>query len=114
MVEQTEKAFPKQPKVFLSSKISEKGKRPGKGGNRFWKKIGLGFKTPRKAISGLFGLLCLIGLVNQSFVFMFFYLTTAISTRDKSARDRALCDCCVCLFYSDLTLLSYEQCLLLL
>ncbi|CAA6670147.1 unnamed protein product [Spirodela intermedia] len=35
MAEQTEKAFLKQPKVFL---------RPGKGGNRFWKSIGLGFK----------------------------------------------------------------------
>ncbi|KAH0923286.1 hypothetical protein HID58_023304 [Brassica napus] len=52
MAEQTEKAFLKQPKVFLSSKKSGKGKRPGKGGNRFWKNIGLGFKTPRDAIDG--------------------------------------------------------------
>ncbi|KAJ0254210.1 hypothetical protein HA466_0107490 [Hirschfeldia incana] len=73
LILQTEEAFLKQPKVFLSSKISGKGKRPGKGGNRFWKNIGLGFKTSREAISGLFGLLCLIGLVNQSFVFMFFF-----------------------------------------
>ncbi|PWA45195.1 hypothetical protein CTI12_AA519690 [Artemisia annua] len=29
-----------------------KGKRPGKGGNRFWKSVGLGFKTPREAIEG--------------------------------------------------------------
>ncbi|KAE8729535.1 40S ribosomal protein S11 [Hibiscus syriacus] len=50
MAEQTEKAFLKQPKVFLSSKKSGKGKRPGKGGNRYWKSIGLGFKTPREAI----------------------------------------------------------------
>ncbi|CAN6814756.1 unnamed protein product [Brassica oleracea var. botrytis] len=50
MAEQTEKAFLKQPKVFLSSKKSGKGKRPGKGGTRFWKNIGLGFKTPREAI----------------------------------------------------------------
>ncbi|WRX35297.1 Small ribosomal subunit protein uS17 - like 5 [Theobroma cacao] len=54
MAEQTEKAFLKQPKVFLSSKKSGKGKRPGKGGNRFWKSIGLGFKTPREAIDGLY------------------------------------------------------------
>jgi small subunit ribosomal protein S11e len=47
-------AFLKQPKVFLSSKISGKGKRPGKGGNRFWKNIGLGFKTPREAIDGAY------------------------------------------------------------
>ncbi|BBG95551.1 ribosomal protein S11-beta [Prunus dulcis] len=42
MAEQTEKAFLKQP----SSKKTGKGKRPGKGGNRFWKSVGLGFKTP--------------------------------------------------------------------
>jgi len=40
-----------------SSKKSGKGKRPGKGGNRFWKNIGLGFKTPREAIDGMFKLL---------------------------------------------------------
>ncbi|CAN6850730.1 unnamed protein product [Brassica oleracea var. botrytis] len=28
-------------------------KRPRKGGNHFWKNIGLGFKTPRDAIEGL-------------------------------------------------------------
>ncbi|KAK1269295.1 40S ribosomal protein S11 [Acorus gramineus] len=67
MAEQTEKAFLKQPKVFASlgydycahwgywtggdsSKKSGKGKMPGKGGNRFWKSVGLGFKTPREAI----------------------------------------------------------------
>ncbi|KAG6786621.1 hypothetical protein POTOM_008228 [Populus tomentosa] len=54
MAEQTEKAFLKQPRVFLSSKKSGKGKRPGKGGNRFWKSIGLGFKTPRDAIEGTY------------------------------------------------------------
>ncbi|KAE8735427.1 putative protein phosphatase 2C 27 [Hibiscus syriacus] len=54
MAEQTEKAFLKQPKVFLSSKKSGKGKRPGKGGNRYWKSIGLGFKTPREAIEGAY------------------------------------------------------------
>uniref|UniRef100_A0A0D9ZQK3 Small ribosomal subunit protein uS17 N-terminal domain-containing protein n=1 Tax=Oryza glumipatula TaxID=40148 RepID=A0A0D9ZQK3_9ORYZ len=54
MAEQTEKAFLKQPKVFLSSKKSGKGKKPGKGGNRFWKSIGLGFKTPREAIEGTY------------------------------------------------------------
>ncbi|KAF9613993.1 hypothetical protein IFM89_014793 [Coptis chinensis] len=52
MAEQTEKAYLKQPKVFLSSKKSGKGKRPGKGGNRFYKSIGLNLKTPREAIEG--------------------------------------------------------------
>ncbi|THU50660.1 hypothetical protein C4D60_Mb06t22620 [Musa balbisiana] len=51
MAEQTEKAFLKQPKV---SKKTGKGKRPGKGGNRFWKSIGLGFKTPKEAIEGTY------------------------------------------------------------
>ncbi|KAK3141529.1 hypothetical protein QOZ80_4BG0335090 [Eleusine coracana subsp. coracana] len=54
MAEQTERAFLKQPKVFLSTKKSGKGKKPGKGGNRFWKSIGLGFKTPREAIEGTY------------------------------------------------------------
>ncbi|KAI9107699.1 hypothetical protein K1719_021362 [Acacia pycnantha] len=49
-----EKAFLKQPKVFPSSKKSGKGKRPGKGENRSWKSIGLGFKTPREAIEGTY------------------------------------------------------------
>ncbi|KAG6495377.1 hypothetical protein ZIOFF_043180 [Zingiber officinale] len=53
-LKKTEKAFLKQPKVFLSSKKSGKGKKPGKGGNRFWKNIGLGFKTPREAIEGTY------------------------------------------------------------
>jgi len=39
---------------FGSSKKSGKGKRPGKGGNRFFKSVGLGFKTPREAIEGSF------------------------------------------------------------
>nr|POE67300.1 40s ribosomal protein s11-3 [Quercus suber] len=43
-----EKAFLKQPKVFLSSKKSGKAKRPGKGGSHYWKNIGLNFKTPRE------------------------------------------------------------------
>ncbi|MQL84260.1 hypothetical protein Taro_016753 [Colocasia esculenta] len=37
-----------------SSKKSGKGKRPGKGGNRFWKSIGLGFKVPREAVEGTY------------------------------------------------------------
>ncbi|KAK9098464.1 hypothetical protein Syun_025509 [Stephania yunnanensis] len=52
MAEQTEKAFLKQPNVFLSSKGLKKKRAPGKGGNRFSKSIGLGFKTPREATDG--------------------------------------------------------------
>ncbi|KAL5193418.1 hypothetical protein HKD37_20G055642 [Glycine soja] len=36
----------------LSSKKTRKGKSPGKGGNRFWKSLMVGFKTPREAIEG--------------------------------------------------------------
>eukprot|EP00246_Nothoceros_aenigmaticus_P012873 TRINITY_DN417_c0_g3_i1.p1 TRINITY_DN417_c0_g3~~TRINITY_DN417_c0_g3_i1.p1 ORF type:complete len:161 (-),score=21.22 TRINITY_DN417_c0_g3_i1:362-844(-) len=54
MAEQTERAFLKQPKVFLSSKLSKKGKAPGKAGQRFWKNVGLGFKTPREAVEGTY------------------------------------------------------------
>ncbi|KAH0970204.1 hypothetical protein GBA52_022360 [Prunus armeniaca] len=46
--QKTEKAFLKQPKVFISSKKSGKGKRPGKGGNRFWKSVGLGTYIDKK------------------------------------------------------------------
>jgi hypothetical protein len=36
----------------FSTKLSAKGKAPGKAGTRFWKNVGLGFKTPREAIEG--------------------------------------------------------------
>ncbi|KAI3467986.1 hypothetical protein Pfo_024649 [Paulownia fortunei] len=39
---------------ICSSKKSGKGKAPGKGGNRYWKNIGLSFKTPREAIEGTY------------------------------------------------------------
>ncbi len=38
--------------VACSTKKSSKGKAPGKAGTRFWKNVGLGFKTPREAIEG--------------------------------------------------------------
>ena len=49
----------KQPKVFLSTKKSGKGNRPGKGGNRYWKNVGLGFKTPREASEGILPIIML-------------------------------------------------------
>ena len=33
-------------------KVTRKGKIAGKGGNRWYKSVGLGFKTPREAIEG--------------------------------------------------------------
>jgi len=38
---------------MYSTKASARGKAPGKAGTRFWKNVGLGFKTPREAIEGM-------------------------------------------------------------
>eukprot|EP00897_Mesotaenium_endlicherianum_P001738 jgi/Mesen1/1592/ME000134S00715 len=51
---QTEKSFQKQLKVFLAGKKQSGLKAPGKAGNRFYKNVGLGFKTPREAIEGTY------------------------------------------------------------
>ncbi|XP_071542787.1 small ribosomal subunit protein uS17 isoform X1 [Panulirus ornatus] len=50
-MDQTEKAFQKQPTVFLNSKgVKEKGSKA----KRYLRKVGLGFKTPREAIDGTY------------------------------------------------------------
>nr|P42756.1 RecName: Full=Small ribosomal subunit protein uS17; AltName: Full=40S ribosomal protein S11 [Dunaliella tertiolecta]CAA46835.1 ribosomal protein S11 [Dunaliella tertiolecta] len=51
MAEQTEKAFQKQVGVTGCFKSKEK-KAPGKSGHRFFKNVGLNFKTPKEAIDG--------------------------------------------------------------
>jgi hypothetical protein len=38
--------------VFLNSKTKVKSARPGKGGRRWYKDVGLGFRTPKLAIEG--------------------------------------------------------------
>ena len=38
--------------VFLNSKTKVKSARPGKGGRRWYKDVGLGFRTPKTAIEG--------------------------------------------------------------
>jgi hypothetical protein len=50
----------------LSPKKITKGKKPGKGGNRFWKNIGLGFKTPREAVEGMNSFFSTLWLVLSS------------------------------------------------
>jgi hypothetical protein len=40
------------PPVFLNSKTKVKTSRPGKGGRRWYKDVGLGFRTPKTAIEG--------------------------------------------------------------
>ena len=48
---QTEKSFQKQLGVTGGFKSKDK-KAPGKSGHRYFKNVGLGFKTPREAIEG--------------------------------------------------------------
>ena len=40
--------------VFLNSKTKVKTARPGKNGRRWYKDVGLGFKTPKAAIEGTY------------------------------------------------------------
>ncbi|OAR02507.1 hypothetical protein LLEC1_05455 [Akanthomyces lecanii] len=49
---QSERAFQKQPHIFLNSKVKAKTARPGKNGRRWYKDVGLGFRTPKTAIEG--------------------------------------------------------------
>lgn len=52
---QSERAFQKQPHIFLNAKAkSTKSRRVGKGGRRWYKDVGLGFKTPKTAIEGTY------------------------------------------------------------
>merc|ERR1712130_856465 len=55
MTEQTEKSYQKQLGVQPGYSITKKTKRiPGKAGLRFYKNVGLGFKTPKDAIEGTY------------------------------------------------------------
>jgi small subunit ribosomal protein S11e len=49
---QSERAFQKQPHIFTAQKTRSAKRRVGKGGRRWYKDVGLGFKTPKTAIEG--------------------------------------------------------------
>jgi small subunit ribosomal protein S11e len=50
---QSERAYQKQPHIFLNSKSKgAKSRKVGKGGRRWYKDVGLGFRTPKTAIEG--------------------------------------------------------------
>lgn len=50
---QSERAFQKQPHIFVNQKSKRtKSTRVGKGGRRWYKDVGLGFRTPKTAIEG--------------------------------------------------------------
>ena len=49
---QSERAFQKQPHIFTNAKVASKNAKKGKGGKRWYKDVGLGFRTPKTAIEG--------------------------------------------------------------
>ena len=49
---QSERAFQKQPHIFLNAKAQSGKSKKGKGGKRWYKDVGLGFRTPKTAIEG--------------------------------------------------------------
>jgi small subunit ribosomal protein S11e len=50
---QSERAYQKQPHIFLNQRGAKaKSKRVGKAGRRWYKDVGLGFRTPKTAIEG--------------------------------------------------------------
>lgn len=52
---QSERAFQKQPHIFVNTKAKRaKSTRAGKGGRRWFKEVGLGFRTPKTAIDGTY------------------------------------------------------------
>lgn len=51
-VHQTERAWQKQTGVQKGFHARSAHKVPGKAGTRYYKSVGLGFKTPREAIEG--------------------------------------------------------------
>lgn len=50
---QSERAFQKQPHIFQNPKVQAKSKKVGKG-RRWYKDVGLGFRTPKTAIEGTY------------------------------------------------------------
>jgi small subunit ribosomal protein S11e len=60
---QSERAYQKQPHIFTNAKAATRStNKKGKGGRRWYKEVGLGFRTPKNAIEGNYigmALLCL-------------------------------------------------------
>ena len=52
---QSERAYQKQPHIFTNHRGKKaKSNRVGKGGRRYYKDVGLGFRTPKTAINGTY------------------------------------------------------------
>merc|ERR1712054_638680 len=52
LLEQRESAFQKQPTIFVGKRKAGVTKAKGRRSTRYWKDVGLGFKTPREATDG--------------------------------------------------------------
>eukprot|EP01118_Nematostelium_gracile_P010593 TRINITY_DN3672_c0_g1_i2.p1 TRINITY_DN3672_c0_g1~~TRINITY_DN3672_c0_g1_i2.p1 ORF type:complete len:167 (-),score=40.79 TRINITY_DN3672_c0_g1_i2:105-605(-) len=52
--QQAERSFQKQPTIFLAAKKNVKSKKTSGKPARFYRNVGLGFKTPRDAINGTY------------------------------------------------------------
>ena len=62
---QSERAYQKQPHIFVNQKTKRtKSTKVGKGGRRWYKDVGLGFRTPKTAIEGHY-----IGIVSLGIKF---------------------------------------------
>ncbi|KAH1278559.1 hypothetical protein KXX24_004427 [Aspergillus fumigatus] len=61
---QSERAFQKQPHIFLNSKTKAKSKKVGQT-RRWYKDVGLGFRTPKTAIEGSYIGYDYLGLRNE-------------------------------------------------
>ena len=52
---QSERAYQKQPHIFVNQKTKRtRSTKVGKGGRRWYKDVGLGFRTPKTAIEGTY------------------------------------------------------------
>ncbi|PMB70856.1 40S ribosomal protein S11-B [Beauveria bassiana] len=76
---QSERAFQKQPHIFLNSKTKAKSARPGKNGRRWYKDVGLGFRTPKTAIEGSY-----IGTWDNRNVGSIFHEERRLANQDES------------------------------
>lgn len=81
---QSERAFQKQPHIFVNQKTKRtKSTRVGKGGRRWYKDVGLGFRTPKTAIEGTYiGMSYPFALMREKCAFIMVCLTIYLQTKN--------------------------------
>ena len=81
---QSERAFQKQPHIFVNQKTKRtKSTRVGKGGRRWYKDVGLGFRTPKTAIEGTYiGMSYPSALMGEIATILLVCLTLYLQTRN--------------------------------